>query len=264
MQNHLALALLSCALFFVKTDSTAFRYQPDKIAVGTVYHYLKTNLDGSVEEHVSLYLAAQDSLVAFKFHPGAERAGLVSAKMDWSIFSVSRLESWQVFYTGERKLFATLQYLPEEKSVVVEIPAMGKPAEKTMIQHVPFHIYNFDFSSLNFAFRHMLAPEKSFVIGIADPTFAENGPLFAYQGEAEVKFLEEEKREGVPCRKYSINGAGMQNRGGLIWVDKKAEHIVDMEIALPNNPEWQSFKLRLQSVGHMNPAAWEAFIEDQF
>jgi len=256
--------VLSCALFFAKTDAALFRYQPEKIAAGTVYHYLKTNIDGTVEEHVSLYVAAQDSLVAFKFHPGAERAGLVSAKMDWSIFSATRLASWQVYYTGERKLFATLEYLPEEKSVAVEIPAMGKPSGKTAIPHAPFHIYNFDFSSLNFAFRHLLAPEKSFTIGIADPTFAENGPVFAYKGEAEVKFLEEEKRESAQCRKYSINGAGLQNRGGFIWVDKKAGHIVDMEIAQPNNPEWQSFKLRLQSVGHMNPAAWEAFIEDQF
>lgn len=251
-------------LGIVSHSFAQFLYQPDKIKVGTVYHYLKTNIDGSKEEHVSLYVAAKDSIVAFKFHPGAERAGLVSAKMDWSTFSATRLESWQVFGTGERKLFATLQYLPAEKSVAVEIPAMGLPTIKAEIKYLPFHVYNFDLSSLNLAFRHLSAPEKSFTIGLADPTWAEQGPLFAYKGEVEVNFLGEEKRGEALCRKYAINGTGLQNRGGIIWVDKNGEHFVDVEIALPDNPDWQSFKLRLQSVGQMNQGAWEAFMEDQF
>ncbi len=102
------------------------------------------------------------------------------------------------------------------------------------------------------------------MIGIADPTFAEGAPVFAYKGEAEIKFLGEEKRGDAVCRKYAIAGAGLQNRGGVFWVDKKNGHMVDLEIALPNNPDWQSYKLRLLSVGKMNQSAWEAFIADQF
>ena len=241
-----------------------FRYQPEKLTVGAVYHYVKTNLDGTAPENVSLYVVSPDSVVALKFHPGAERAGLVCARLDWKIFCATSLSSWQLFYTGERRLFATLKYLPQEQSALVEIVAAGLAPEKTPIKRLPFHLYNFDFISLNLAFRHLIAPEKSFVLGIADPTFSETPPSFAYKGEAEIKFLGEEQRGGVACRKYAIDGAGLQNRGGLIWVDKKAEHIVALEIALPNNPDWRSYKLRLLSVGKMNQSAWEAFIEDQF
>lgn len=241
-----------------------FRYQPEKVVAGAVYHYVKSNLDGSAPENVSVYLVAPDSVVAFKFHPGTERAGLVGAKLDWKLFCATRLTSSQLFYTGEKKLFATLQYLPEEKSALVEIVGANLPPEKAPIKRTPFHVYNFDLVSLNFAFRHLIAPEKSFVIGIADPTFAEGAPVFAYKGEVEIKFLGEEKRGEALCRKYAIDGAGLQNRGGMIWVDKQAEHIVDLEIALPNNRDWQSYKLRLVSVSKMNQSAWEAFIEDQF
>ncbi len=241
-----------------------FRYQPEKVVAGTVYHYVKSNLDGSAPENVSIYLVSPDSVIAFKFHPGTEQAGLVGARLDWKLFCATRLTSSQLFYTGEKKLFATLQYLPAEKSALVEIVAAQLPPEKAPIKLTPFHVYNFDLIGLNLAFRHLIAPEKSFVVGIADPTFAEGSPVFAYKGEVEIKFLGEEERGGVRCRKYAIAGAGLQNRGGLIWVDKKAEHIVDLEIALPNNPDWQSYKLRLLSVGRMNQSAWEAFIEDQF
>lgn len=249
---------------FPQQAHAQFRYQPEKVATGTVYHYVKTNIDGTAPENVSVYVVTPDSVVAFKFHPGAERAGLVGAKLDWNLFCATRLSSWQLFYTGEKRLFATLEYLPREQVVLVEIVAAGLAPEKIAMKRVPFHIYNFDLVSLNLALPHLLAPEKSFVIGIADPTFTEGAPVFAYKGEAEIKFLGEEKRGEVACRKYAIDGAGLQNRGGVFWVDRERGHIVDLEMALPNNPDWQSYKLRLLSVAKMNQSAWEAFIEDQF
>jgi hypothetical protein len=62
----------------------AFRYQPNKILTDVVYHYLKTNIDGSDPEHISIRIAAKDRIESFKFHPQGTRAGLVIAKMDWS------------------------------------------------------------------------------------------------------------------------------------------------------------------------------------
>lgn len=88
--------------------------------------------------------------------------------MDWGIFSAKKLESWQVF-ANEKKLFATLDYLAAEKAVTVTFG--GKTAGKTAIKFLPFHVYNFDFGSLNFAFPHLKNPQRSFTIGIADPTF---------------------------------------------------------------------------------------------
>ncbi len=82
------------------------------------------------------------------------------------------------------------------RSFVIK-PKRSKPEQSIIV-------YNFDLGSLNFAFRHLAEPEKSFTLGIADPTLAEQGPVFAYKGEVEVKFVGEEKREGVLCRKCSF------------------------------------------------------------
>jgi hypothetical protein len=240
-----------------------FRFRPNKITVGTTYHYLKTNIDGTHPEYVSQFVAAKDRLEVFKFHPQGERAGLVVAVMDWGIFSAKRLESWQVFADG-RKLFATLNYLESERLVEVAIPAMRKTAEKTLIRSLPFHIYNFDFGSLNFAFRHLVNPEGSFVIGVADPTFKNQGPLFTYRGEVTVDYAGEETRAVIRCRKYRINGEGLENRGGYIWVNKDQGHIEDMEIDLPDNPEWKTFKFKLLRTEQMTRKDWEAFMKKQF
>jgi hypothetical protein len=259
------IALAFCLLLGVRAsaqeDVKKFRYQPKKISVGTVYHYVKTNIDGTHPEQISIYVAAPDRIESFKFHPQGERAGLVIATMDWTNFSVKRLQSWQVFAGGEKKLFATLTYTNGEATV--SIPATGKPDEKTAIKHLPFHVYNFDLASLNFAFRHLVNPHATFTIGIADPTFKES-PLFAYKGEVQIEYVSEEQRNGALCRKYKIDGRGLENRGGFIWVNKAKEHVEDMEIALPDNPDWQTFKFLLKRIEQMAPAQWETFIKAQF
>lgn len=66
------------------------------------------------------------------------------------------------------------------------------------------------------------------------------------------------------CRKYKIDGAGLENRGGFIWVNKRGGYIEDMEIELPDNPEWKNFKFKLIKTEKMSRAKWENFIKAQF
>ncbi len=244
--------------------SGPFRYQPAKVSQGTVLQYLKTNIDGSQPQRVSIYFAAKDRIESFKYHEKGERAALVIATMDWSTFMAKRLESWQVFSKDEKKLFATLDYLPAQQSVRVSIPTTGKPDEKTPIAHLPFHVYNFDLASLNFAFPHLIDPRGKFTIGIADPTFKDEGPLFHYKGEAQVSYEREELRHGAMCRKYKIDGKGLEGRGGAIWVNKKSGYFQDVEIDLPDNPAWRNFKFKLERVERLTPDGWADFMRAQF
>jgi rhodanese-related sulfurtransferase len=118
--------------------------------------YVKTNIDATHPEWVSIRIASSDRIQSFKFHPGDPPAALVTADMDWSNFSVKRLESLHVMGDGTRKTMATLKYEPADKAVYVTIPAMERMTpEKTDIKALPWHVYNFDLASLNFAFRHL-------------------------------------------------------------------------------------------------------------
>lgn len=245
-------------------DVAKFRFRPERVRVGWVYHYLKTNIDGTKPEHVSVYVAARGRIESFKYHPPrAGRAGLVIATLDWKLFSATRLESWQV-WSDRRQLFATLDYDAADSSVTVSIPPTGRPPERVSVRHIPFHVYNFDLASLSFAFPHLARPREAFTVGIADPTFKDAGPLFHYKGEARVTYAGEERRGGVACRKYRIDGEGLEGRGGFVWVNKRRGHVEDIEVALPDNPEWQSFKFRLTGVERMTRGAWERFIKAQF
>lgn len=248
-----------------RNDIAKFQYNREKsIPAGTVLHYVKTNLDGSKPEYVSQYISSTNVMESFKFHPKGERAGLVIAEMDWQTFSAKSLKSYQVFTGGERRLFATLNFDAAKKGVEVLIPAIRSESEFLSINHLPFHIYNFDFGSLNFAFAHLKNPTKGFVIGIADPTFKTEGALMEYRGEATAFYAGEEKRNDRLTRKYKIDGAGLKNRGGFIWVNKAKNYIEDIEIEFPDNPEWTSFKFKLLKTEKMSRAEWEKFMTAQF
>jgi hypothetical protein len=189
---------------------------------------------------------------------------LVIATMDWSTFSLRRLESWQVFAEGTKELFATMEYRPQQQTVEVSIPALGRTNESVTVPVVPFHVYNFDLASLNFVFRHLNNPRGRFTIGILDPSNQEQGPLMIYKGEVEVAYVGDEPRQGMTCRKYSIDGPGLENRGGTIWVNADGEYFEDVEIDLPDNPNWTSFKFRLIGAGQMSREVWEEFQRSQF
>ena len=257
--------LAGAALAQTADDTGKFRFDAKKnFASGTVLHYVKTNIDGSYPEYVSQFIAAPDTMESFKFHPKGKRAGLVIAEMDWRNFSARSLKSWQVFANNERKLFGTIFFDAAARRAEVSIPAAKPEAEFVALGTFPVHLYNFDFGSLNFAFPHLRKPKSAFRIGVTDPSFKPAAALVEYKGEVTVSYVQDEKRNERTARKYKIDGAGLQNRGGFIWVNKKTGWIEDMEIQLPDNPDWTSFKFKLIKVEKMSRDQWENFIKAQF
>lgn len=247
----------------VAAQSSDFRFRPERVAVGTVYHYLKTNVDGTQPENISLYIANTTRIESFKFHEKGSRAGLVTAEMDWATFIPAKIESWQVSSKTERKLFATLTYKPADQSVEVSIPAMKPTSEFARIGLLPFHLYNFDLASLNVSLPHLIDPKRRFTVGIADPTFKPDGPMFAYRGGLTFTFQKDEVRNRVKCRRYSAAGDGIGGKG-TVWVNKKGGYIEDMEFDVANNPDWKTFKLKLIKKETMTADGWQQFIASQF
>lgn len=264
MWNNKTMIRILVLIFFVCVSSAGaqvdkFEFQPGKIKTGIVYHYVKTNIDGTNPENISVFVATNDRLEVFKFHDPGTRAGFVVAEMDWKNFHARSLFSYGVFSASEEMLGAQLKFLPDQKKIEVEIPAQDRPLETVEFGYVPAHIYNFDLTSLNFAYRHLKNPTEPFTVGLADPTFAEQGPALRYRGEVTIRYTGEEKRNGQDCRKYSISGAGLDNKSGVLWVNKAGEYFEDLEIELPDNPNWTTFKLALKKTETMTAEQWKQF-----
>lgn len=252
---------VAALLSSVAAQAPVYKFDESKIPVGNVYHYLKTNVDGSQPEYVSTFIASRDRIESFKYHEKGMRAGLVIAELDWTNFMARRLESWQVFSRRERRLFATLTFDAAARTAAITVPS-GKDPEISKMGTFPVHLYNFDLASLNVTFPHLADPRQAFRVGIADPTFA-SGPSFEYKGELAITYERDEPHDGIETRRYRAAGDGIGGRG-TIWVGKSDGHIVDMEFDVANNPEWKSFKLKLSKIEKMTSEQWRDFIASRF
>jgi len=236
-----------------KSYTSFFKYDASKIQVGTVYHYTKSNTDGSHPIRVSVYVKSKTELEVCKIEEGLIDAALIKATMNWETFSANHLEAY-VYNNDSTVHRATMTTQNNTFKLII-----GKKEESHLIPYFPMHIYNFDLVSFNFMFRHLKNPKKDFKVAIFDPTFAEGGTMMACKGDMNVHFLQEEVFHKVPCRKYQLTGSGIENTVGYIWVNKEKGHIENIEVPWRDNPNWNSFKFELVSIEQMTPTAWETY-----
>ena len=83
-------------------------------------------------------------------------------------------------------------------------------------------------------------------------------PGLVEKGMVELAYLGDEDRGDVPCRRYSIDGPGLADRGGDLWVSREEPCIVDYEIDLPDEAGMTSGKMLLLERTRMSLEEWEA------
>lgn len=232
-----------------------FRYQPEKIQIGSVYRYCKSNLDGSWPAIVSVYLASRTHVEVIKREPESQVMAYVVADMNWEIFSPDHMDSYHMLPNGDLRPLFSLSHVERTDFMF----ARGMAGSVT-IDHYPTHNYNFDFISLNLIFRHLVDAESGFETGVTLPDFAamREGRLAMLYGRAAVAYVGDEQRDDRPCRKYRLSGLG--DHDGTIWVDRAGEYWVDFEHPLADNPTWNSFKFRLLAAETMTAGAWNEYM----
>lgn len=233
-----------------------FHYEPGRLAVGRVYHYEKSNVDGSRKSHVDLYVASETRIESFKWHEGGSEATLVVADMNWKTMSVARFETTKLFSGGTSTLVAELKESADGKELVGKV---GGGSFRAKIEQRPWHTYDFDLASLNVALRFLEDPEATVTMGMMDIVRTATRQVFRHKGGVELWYEGDEERGGVACRRYGIDGPGLEDRGGNVWVRKTDDPvIVDYEIDLPDEPGMTSGKMWLLGETQLTPDAWTA------
>ena len=238
-------------------QTETFRYQPNKVPAGTVYHYTKSNVDGTDRQDVSVYVAG-DHVEVFRRPPGAWNGDLAILSMDWPSGAARRVEAWSVEGGGGKQLEAVFEVLPAQKALRGELFFIGRPAETIEVPQSPWHLWDLDLASLAVALPHRAGPAVSFTFGVVSLVFEPNQTPFRYDGPVTASFVADEDRGGVPTAKYQLTGAGLRGREGALWVARDSGHLQDVEIG-PAGEETPGLKLHLEKVERMDPAGWERF-----
>lgn len=238
-----------------------FNFQPEKIQTGLVYCYVKSNIDGSWPARIFIRIEDEQNLDVWKFEAHQVDAAHVRAHMDWQIFCADQIESWIVTADGKSHPQASVTLSKDDMRCHIH---WRDGVDTVSIGHLPAHIYNFDFISLNVTLRHWINPEGKMTLGILQPDFEPNPEaLLRYDGTVLLEYIADEERRNQICRKYTVGGPGLQGHTGFIWVNRSLEHIEDIEIPLPDNPAWTDFKFSLVSSATMDGPSWSHFLDHE-
>jgi len=228
---------------------------------GTVYHYLKSNIDGSVPSDVYIYITSPLSTESFKIYPGAatrKKTDLVVATYDSEYTCIKTINAYFIYPDGKKELNATGELINGNTfGFTIKKPEKSYSVE---VGYTPSFIYNFDFCDFFFMQKFLVNKEKNFDIGVVGLL---TNLKFVYSGKANVFYMGNEIHDTINCRKYLITGEAFNGKKGTLYINPENNFPVDFIMPVPNNPSFNSLRMHLMETFGKSPEEWKQFIIEQ-
>jgi hypothetical protein len=234
--------------------------------VGRIYHYVRSNVDGTEKEDVYVFRKTADELEVYKAREKCTNAALVTAKLDLDRGHATRIVGGRLLPQAERREFAFLDFDARTRTIRarVEVPDGPTLNDEAIVEDLPWHLYDFDFASLT-VMTPKIEPRSDFSFGlallIADPNRAD---FLQYLGRADATYRKDEVRNGRASFRYVLGGPAFGTYGGSLWLDAEEGHILDVETGIPNHLEYRDFKLELEGVDDGGAGAWRDLLVAHF
>ena len=229
-----------------------------------IYHYVRSNSDGSEPEHVIHYRPSRREIAVYKWVEKCTTAAYVTAEMDDALREGRLFVAGKVARDGSQARFGTLALDPTESALVVDVTPPG--AQRIQMRHPlgsrPFLIYDFDLADLN-AFLQEHRPKGRFAYELPVIWPSDEG-LFRDYGQLTAQFAGEEERLGRQTRRFDLTVDGPMPSIGTLWIDRDRGFIVEANLGLPNHQEYRDFLLKLDRVQAGGTAAWNALTQSQY
>lgn len=232
---------------------------------GRIFHYLRTNIDGTEPEHIRVFLRDATHLEVYKMVEKCTNAALVTAELDLERGYAPHLVGGRLKPNAEHSEFAFLNFNAATNTIKMEIKLPDQTIAEEKKATAPFHIYDFDLASLTVFGPTLTKSRKpiAFDFLLLWPDGKPGDQLRAL-GRAELVFKAEEARNSRAALRYEAAGPGFAGKGGPIWFDKADGHIIDVEWGIPNHSEYRDFKLKLLDIDNGGSAAWKRVLTAQF
>lgn len=219
---------------------------------GRLYHYVRSNQDGSLPEQIYLYRASDTHLEVGKIVSRCNNAAFVTADLDLDRRAGLRFVGGRIAQDGSQAPFAFLNYDPQSRSLHTQVEQFGVD-ERLTVSGAPYILYDFDLSDLN-AVLASTGPTREdfrFAVVLIWPVEGATNVL-SDLGWAHMRFVSDETRLDREALRFDASGA----LNGQVWLDAREGHILEARFAEPNHTEYTDFSLVLQSVEDNAEASW--------
>lgn len=232
------------APLFVCALSTACAAAPrNGDPVGRLYHYLRTNQDGSEPEHVWVYRKSAFEVEVVKVVERCKRAAYVTAELDPTRRQPTNLVGGQLKPDGTQEKFAFLTYTAAKRELDARVP-VAKIDTKVPVEHEPWRMYDFDLADLTSVSAGRAPARADFAFGVVLAWPADTEHPIKYLGQAKAKFSTAEEHLQRAALRFAVSGA----LNGDLWLDAREGHVIEARFAEPNHSEYKDFRLVLQTL----------------
>lgn len=224
---------------------------------GRLYHYLRTNHDGSLPEHVYVFRDAPDHVSVYKMVERCTNAAYVTGEFDLAAGHATRLIGGRLTREGTQDAFAFLTYDPAASALSARVTLPGQILEETEhVGHAPWRLFDFDLADFN-ALANGPPPRADFSFGFALVwTAGGDGGFLRDMGLAEARFAGAESHGGRAALRYDVTGAV----SGPLWLDARHGHVLEARWEEPNHAEYENFRFVLQDVSDGGADAWRRLL----
>lgn len=241
----------------VSSSTNLFSYDEKNVPdIGAVYHYKKSNLDGSYASDEWNYMESYQHTESFKIYPFSKiqnKTDLVIADYNIQGFYVTALNAYLVSKNGDRKLNVTIT---SNDGLSYRIQ-FGKNDYALQVGHTPSYNYNFDWCDFFFMYRHLIDKESTFDIGVTVP---DSQMKLIYAGKAYIKYIDNRTYHGFDCRYYEISGDAFSSQTGALYMDRADGKLIEISMPVRNNGMFNSFKYSFVDKTEMIKEEWNALI----
>ena len=229
-----------------------------------ILHYVRSNRDGSLPEHVVHFRPTRTGIAVYKWVEKCTTAAYVTAEMNGDLRDGRSFVAGKVSKDGTQATFGTLTLDPARSALIMDVKTAAERIQETHpLKSRPFLIYDFDFADLN-AYLQEARPTADFAFEMPTIWPVDGPTLFRDFGVMRAKYRGNAKHGGRDAVRFDLTVEGPTPSSGSLWVDADQGFIVEADLGLPNHLEYRDFRLKLERVETGGQAAWNALTRGHY
>ena len=230
-----------------------------------IYHYIRTNRDGSEPEHIVQFRPDPRHIAVYKWVEKCTTAAYVTADFDPEAGEATALDAGKVAKDGSQAKFGRIVLDPATRALDIRLDTTDGPlTERVEGAGKPWALYDYDLADLNAAFQtHPPREPFAFWWGVIWPDEA-SGRMMRTLGWVDARPAGIVPRKGRPVRQFDLTLRADPKVRGHLWLDPERGHIIAADFDQPNHNNYADFLLELDRVEQGGQLAWERLVAGHY
>lgn len=236
---------------------------PAQDAEPPIFHYLRSNSDGSQPEHIVQFRPDPRRIAVYKWVSKCRGAAYVTAEFDPATREAIALDAGKVARDGSQSRFGriTLDPTARELHLWVDTPG-GTLTERIGKVGQPWALFDYDLADLNAAVQtRRPAQDFEFWWGLVWPG---GDKIMQPLGWIDARHAGIVSRKGQAVRQFDLTLRADPGVTGRLWIDPSHGHIIAASFDRPNHDNYRDFALELQSIEQGGAAAWRRLLKAHY